>query len=68
MDYNGDQGNRSFHWVTIRIMTDNQKEEKRTLGSTARECADPADMARGVAHGARREAHQGRVMARKKGA
>ena len=27
-------------------MTDNQREEKRTRGRTARECADPADMAR----------------------
>ena len=68
MDYNGDQGNRSLYWVTIRIMTDNQKEEKRMRGSTARECVGPADMPRGAAHSARREVHQERVMARKKGA
>ena len=68
MDYNEDQGNRSLYWVTIRIMTDNQKEEKRMRGSAVRECAGPADMARGVAHGARREVHQGHMMAREKGA
>ena len=50
MDYNGDQGNRSLYQVTIRIMTDNQKEEKRTRESAARECADPTDMVRGAVH------------------
>ena len=64
----GTRVTEAFTGVTIRIMTDNQKEEKRTRGSTVQECAGLVDMARGVAHGAGREAHQGRVMARKKGA
>ena len=45
IDYNENQDNRSLYWVTIRIMTDNQKKEKKRHGSTAQKCAGPTNMA-----------------------
>ena len=70
MDYNGDQSNRSFHWVTIRVMTDNQKgreenawkygaRERRPRGHGAR-CG--AWREAGSASRARDGAEEGRMM------
>ena len=53
MNYNEDQSNRSFYWVTIRIMTNDQKKEKRMRESTVQECVGLANMARDAAHDVR---------------